>query len=200
MIPAECFLASFLRIVFRLYRYGANAPVQTTSTITTSKAEEFDEKVLASWEYAALPSAGCGTSLTLIPVSLVNFFTRFTSRVCDLPTGPSPRNVMLRPPYFFLIAFAFGTFGGLMPCAVTSATAVAAGPAVPALPAAAMDSEATRAKAPIEPAKASNERRFTVLTPFLMVGGQCPHCPSCGIEEDRPPPAETRLRRSRRTR
>ncbi len=50
MIPFDCCAASFLRIVFKLYKYGANAPVQTTSSITTSKAEEFAENVRASWE------------------------------------------------------------------------------------------------------------------------------------------------------
>ena len=50
MIPAECCLACFPRILLKLYMYGANAPVQTTSNITTSKAEEFAENVRASWE------------------------------------------------------------------------------------------------------------------------------------------------------
>ena len=70
---------------------------------------------------------------------------------------------MLRPPYFALIAFAFGTFGGLTACADSSADAVAA---VPALPAPAMVSEATRAKAPMDPTPASNARRFTFSRPF----------------------------------
>src|SRR5262245_43542914 len=163
--------------------------------MTTSKADEFDENVRASWEYEALESAGCGTSLTLMPVSFENFATRFTSRVCDLPTGPSPRNVMLRPPNFFLIAAAFGTAGGLMFCAVAVTAAGLAVPAVPAV-AAAMLSEATRAMAPMSPAP-SNARRFTDLTPFLRIGGQVPHGPTCGWRFDRPPPVETRLRSRR---
>ena len=98
-----------------------------------------------------------------MPVSFENFATSSSSRVCDLPTGPSPRNVMLRPPYFALIAFAFGTFGGLMACTNSSADAVTA---VPALPAAVMASEATSAKAPMDPTPASNARRFTFSRPF----------------------------------
>ena len=117
-----------------MYKYGANAPGQMASIITTSKAEEFAENVRASCEYAASEATGWGTSLTLMPVSLENFATSSWSRVCDLPTGPSPRNVMLRPPYFALIAFAFGTFGGLMVATSDSAAvAVAAVLAVPAL-------------------------------------------------------------------
>ena len=70
---------------------------------------------------------------------------------------------MLRPPYFALIAAAFGTRGGLIVATSDSAVAaVVAVLAVPALPAAAMASDATRAKAPMDPATASNVRRFTV--------------------------------------
>src|SRR5262245_1234199 len=147
--------------------------------MSRSKADEFEENVRANCEYEALESAGCGTSFTLMPVSFENFATRFTSRVWDLPTGPSPRNVMLRPPNFFLIAAAFGTAGGLTFCAVTATAVGLAVPAVPALPAAAMLSEATRATAPMIPAP-SNARRFTDLTPFLKNGGQVPHGPACG--------------------
>ena len=40
-----------------------------------------EENVLASCEYDADESAGCGTSFTRMPVSRENFRTRFTSRV-----------------------------------------------------------------------------------------------------------------------
>jgi hypothetical protein len=49
--------------------------------MTTSKADDLEENVLASCEYDADESAGCGTSFTRMPVSRENFRTRFTSRV-----------------------------------------------------------------------------------------------------------------------
>src|SRR5256885_13419326 len=95
---------------FRLTRYGANAPGQTTSIIATSIDADFCENARTSCEYAWSEAAGCGTTLTLTPVSLVNRFASARSRTCPLPTE-SPTNVIFWPWYFFLIAAAFGTFG-----------------------------------------------------------------------------------------
>src|SRR5512134_3647565 len=114
-MPAACVFASPPSAGFRSTRYCANAPGQTTSSITTSNADDFDENVRASCEYDADESTGCGTSFTLTPVSFWNCATSILSRVWLLPTGPSPRNVTVVPPYFALMAPAFGTFGGLMP-------------------------------------------------------------------------------------
>jgi hypothetical protein len=45
-----------------------------------------------------------------MPVSFVNRFASAVSRTWPLPTE-SPTNVIFWPPYFLLIAAAFGTFG-----------------------------------------------------------------------------------------
>ena len=60
--------------------YGAKAPGQTTSIIATSIEDDFDENARASWEYAASDAAGCGVTLTLIPVSFVKRFASARSR------------------------------------------------------------------------------------------------------------------------
>ena len=75
MMPAECARASRARTDLRSTRYCANAPGQVTSSIITSKADDLAENVRASCEYDADESAGCGTSLTLMPVSLENLAT-----------------------------------------------------------------------------------------------------------------------------
>src|SRR5436189_3732066 len=98
---------------FRSTRYGANAAGQVTSIIATSIEDECVENALASCEYDWSDAAGCGVTLTLIPVSLLNRLASAVSRLFPSPTE-SPMKVMLCPPYFALIAFAFGTFGGLI--------------------------------------------------------------------------------------
>ena len=78
------------------------------------------------------------------------------SRVCPPPTE-SPMNVIDWPPYFALIAAAFGTGGA--PIAVAEAGRV--------VPADAMLSETTRASSATDPAPKINGRRFMSLTSFL---------------------------------
>ena len=158
MMPCAWSLACLASAGFRLTRYGANAPGQTTSSIITSKAEDFDEKVRASCAYAALESTGCGTSLTLMPVFLENWATSNWSRVWLLPTGPSPRNVIDCPPYFALMALAFGTGGGLTAVAADGAAGTATGPALPAV---ATLNDVIRANAPVSPTTTSTARCFT---------------------------------------
>ena len=65
---------------FRLTRYGAKAPGQTTSIIATSIDDDFDENARASCEYAWSDAAGCGSTVTLIPVSCVNRLASLVSR------------------------------------------------------------------------------------------------------------------------
>src|SRR5712691_7863681 len=83
-------LASF---GFRLTRYGANAPGHTTSIIATSIDDDFDENARASCAYDWSEAAGCGTTLTLMPVSWVNRLARLVSRTCPFPTE-SPTKVI----------------------------------------------------------------------------------------------------------
>jgi hypothetical protein len=52
-----------------------------------------------------------------MPVSLVNRLASIRSRLCELPTE-SPTKVIFWPPYFALIAFAFGTFGAAIAVAL----------------------------------------------------------------------------------
>ena len=109
-MPAACSFDCLPSFGFRSTRYGAKAPGQTTSIIATSIEDDFDENARASCEYAASDAAGCGVTLTLIPVSFVKRFASARSRTWPLPTE-SPTNVIFWPPYFFRIAAAFGTFG-----------------------------------------------------------------------------------------
>src|ERR1043166_7357669 len=97
---------------FRLTRYGANARGQLTSSIATSIEDDFDENARASCEYDWSDAAGCGTTLTLMPVSFENRLASAVSRTLPAPTE-SPTNVIFCPWYFLLIAAAFGTFGAL---------------------------------------------------------------------------------------
>ena len=85
-------------------------PGQTTSIIATSIEDDFDENARASCAYDWSDAAGCGTTLTLIPVFFVNCLASAVSRTLPFPTE-SPTNVIVCPPYFFLIAAALGTFG-----------------------------------------------------------------------------------------
>src|SRR5262245_11455956 len=107
---ARCSLDCFPSFGFKLTRYGANAPGQTTSIIATSIDDDFDENARASCAYDWSDAAGCGTTVTLIPVSFVNRLASVVSRTWLSPTE-SPTNVIFWPPYFCLIAAAFGTFG-----------------------------------------------------------------------------------------
>ena len=159
-IPAACSFDCLPSFGFRLTRYGANAPGQTTSIIATSIEDDFDENARASCEYDWSEAAGCGFTVTLIPVSFVNRFASATSRTCPLPTE-SPTNVIFCPPYFFLIAAAFGTFGA----ATAAAWCVRAGLS---LLAAATLSEVTSATAPTTPASTSSLRCFTLPRPFWL--------------------------------
>ena len=78
--------------------------------MATSNDDDFDENTRASCEYDASDAVGCGTTFTLIPVSFVNRFASARSRLW-LPPTESPMNVIDWPPYSFLRAAAFGTFG-----------------------------------------------------------------------------------------
>ena len=79
-IPCACSLACLPSFGFRSTRYGAKAPGQTTSIIATSIDDDFDENARTSCEYDASDAAGCGTTFTLMPVSLVNRFASARSR------------------------------------------------------------------------------------------------------------------------
>src|SRR5215831_7632751 len=147
---ARCNFACFPSFGFRLTRYGANAPGQTTSIIATSIDDDFDENARASCAYDWSDADGCGTTLTLIPVFLVNCLASAMSRTWPFPTE-SPTNVIFCPPYFLLIAAALGTFG-----AGTAAVAWArADDVVPAPPAVTMLSAAVSATAAISPSTRS---------------------------------------------
>src|SRR5919201_2964122 len=160
-IPAACFFACLPSAGFRFTRYGANAPGHTTSSIITSIDDECDEKFRASCEYAASDADGCGTSLTLMPVSLWNRATSSRSRLWLDPTALSPMNVICWPLYFFLSAAAPATFGGL-----TAAAAERFAGLLPAPPAVATLSETIRANAPASPASTSTPRCLTCSPPF----------------------------------
>src|SRR6266566_5610671 len=125
--------------------------------MTTSNADEWAEKFLASCEYEASEAAGCGTTLTWIPVSVWNRFASARSRLWLPPTALSPTNVIFCPWYFALIFFAFATGGALIAFA-------AVGRCVARFPAAATLSEATRATTPVSPTKTSTTRCFTIPT------------------------------------
>src|SRR5512133_214118 len=95
-----------------------------------------------------------------MPVSWLNFLASAVSRLFPSPTE-SPTNVIFCPPYFFLIAAAFGTFGA----AIAAAWCVRAGLL---LLAAATLREATSAIAPTTPARTSSLRCFTLPRPFQL--------------------------------
>ena len=141
----------------RLTRYGAKAPGQTTSIIATSIEDDFCEKALTSCEYDWSEAAGCGTTFTLMPVSFVKRFASARSRLWPSPTE-SPTNVIFCPPYFFLIAFAFGTFGAAMAAALWARDGLL-------LLAAATLRDAISAIAPTSPARRSS-RCFIPPTSF----------------------------------
>src|SRR5947207_1211246 len=143
MIPAAWSFACAPSFDFRSTRNGANAPGHTTSIIATSIDDECVENARTSCEYDASDAAGCGTTLTLIPVSFENRDASARSRVCPPPTE-SPTKVIDWPPYFALIAAAFGTVG-----AVTAAACLAFVPA-PAAP-----SERSKAAPATNPATTS---------------------------------------------
>src|ERR687897_72150 len=108
MLPGACSLACFASRGLRLTRYGAKAPGQMASSIITSIDEDLDEKFRASWAYEASEAAGCGMSLTLIPVSLVNRATSCRSRLWLGPTPASPTKANDFSPYFSLFSPAVG--------------------------------------------------------------------------------------------
>src|SRR5262249_53597255 len=151
-IPAACCFACWPSFGFRSSRNGANAPGHTTSTIATSIDDECVENALASCEYDASEAAGCGTTLTLMPVSFVNRPARAKSRWWPPPTE-SPTKVIDWPPYFALIAAAFGTGGAAM-AVVRAARLVLAD---------AMLSETTSARRLTRPAQKTRERGLTLL-------------------------------------
>src|SRR5215218_5936503 len=95
-----------------------------------------------------------------MPVSRLNRATRSRSRLWLDPTAASPTKVIFWPPYFFLIAAAFATFGGAT--AVAFCTRVG----LRLLLAAAMLREATSAITPTIPARTSSLRCFTLPRPF----------------------------------
>ena len=95
--------------------------------------------------------------MTLMPVSFVNRVASAMSRVCPPPTE-SPMNVIDWPPYFALIAAAFGTLGAAM---------VALADVARVVPAEAMLRETTRARTTTDPVPKMNRRRFKCITSFL---------------------------------
>ena len=92
-MPAACSFACLPSFGFRLTRYGANAPGHTTSIMATSIEDDFDENARASCEYDWSDAAGCGTTLTLMPVSCVKRLASLASRTWPLPTE-SPTKVI----------------------------------------------------------------------------------------------------------
>src|SRR5262245_6738904 len=141
----------------RLTGYRAQAPGETTSIMATSSEDDSCEKALTSCEYDWSEAAGCGTTFTLMPVSLVKRLASFESRMWPSPTE-SPTNVICWPPYFLRIAFAFGTFG------VVLAVALCAGDGLLLLAAATLR-DAISAIAPTTPARRSS-RCFIPPTSF----------------------------------
>src|SRR5581483_1008525 len=134
--------------------------------MATSIEDDFDEKARASCEYEASEAAGWGTTFTLMPVSRVKRAASMRSRLCELPTE-SPTKVIVWPPYFALIAAAFGTGGGLT--AIAPVARVVAPEATP--------SDTSRDSRPTSPATRTRRRRFIGLTSFLS--------PPCSSPADR---------------
>src|SRR5262245_65675912 len=156
---ARCSFDCFPSFGFRLTRYGANAPGQTTSIIATSIEEDFDENARASCAYDWSEADGCGTTLTLMPVSFVNRLASAVSRTWPFPTE-SPTNVIVCPPYFLLIAAALCTFGAGIAAALWACAGLL-------LLAVATLRKATSASTPTPPARPSSLRCFTAPTSFL---------------------------------
>src|SRR5262245_10863389 len=161
---ARCSFDCFPSFGFRLTRYGANAPGQTTSIIATSIDDDFDENARASCAYDWSDADGCGTTFTLIPVSFVNRLASAVSRTWPLPTE-SPTNVIVCPPYFLLIAAALGTFGAGIDAAALCACAGLLLLAVATL------RKAMSASTLTPPPRPSSLRCFTVPRPFLDPSG-----------------------------
>src|SRR3954447_16634453 len=109
---ARCCFECLPSFGLRLTRYGAKAPGHTTSIIATSIEDDFCENALTSCAYDWSQAARCGTTLTLMPVSLENRLASARSGLWPSPPE-SPTKVIFWAPYFFLIAAAFGTFGAL---------------------------------------------------------------------------------------
>src|SRR5581483_7284677 len=124
--------------------------------MATSIEDDFDEKARASCEYEASDAAGWGTTFTLMPVSRVKRAASMRSRLCELPTE-SPTKVIVCPPYFALIAAAFGTGGGF----------TADEPAARVVAPEATLSDTSRDSRPTSPATRTRRRRFIGLTSFL---------------------------------
>src|SRR5207237_4995673 len=135
----------------------------------TSIDDECDEKFRASCEYAASDAAGCGTSFTLMPVSLWNRATSSRSRLWLEPTALSPMNVICWPLYFFFNAAAPATLCGLTAAATERFAGLLLAP-----PAAATLSETIRANAPASPANTSTPRCLTCSPPF-RTANRCGH-------------------------
>src|SRR6185369_2622533 len=76
-----CFFARLPSFGFKLTRYGANALGQSTSIIATSIEDDFDENARASCAYDWSEADGCGTTLTLMPVSREKRLASFVSRM-----------------------------------------------------------------------------------------------------------------------
>jgi hypothetical protein len=89
-----------------------------------------------------------------MPVAAENLFASAMSRVWLDPTALSPMKVIVCPPYFFLIAGAFGTAGGTIAAAEVSF----AGLLVPAV---AMLSDTSNASRATAPASGTSARDFT---------------------------------------
>src|SRR5262245_45024363 len=156
---ARCSFDCFPSFGFRLTRYGANAPGQTTSIIATSIDDDFDENARASCAYDWSDADGCGTTFTLTPVSLVNRFASVVSRTLPFPTE-SPTNVIVCPPYFLLIAAALGTLGAAIAAAFWACAGLL-------LLAVATLRKAMSASTPKPPARPSSLGCFTCPTSFL---------------------------------
>src|SRR5215212_3105180 len=163
MIPWACPFAALPSFDFRSTRYGANAPGQTTSSMATSIEDDFEPNARASCEYDASEADGCGTRLTLMPVSFLKRATSLRSRLWLAPTAASPTKVIFWPWYFALSAARFGTLGGTI-AADLAGEACVAGRDVPA---AATLSDAINVTAPTNPATTSSARCFTFTHPFL---------------------------------
>jgi hypothetical protein len=89
-----------------------------------------------------------------MPVAAENLWASLMSRVWLDPTALSPMKVIVCPPYFFLIAGAFGTAGGTIAAAAVRVVRFV-------VPAVAMLSERSRASKATAPAIGTSTRGFT---------------------------------------
>ena len=177
-----CCLASFARTRFRLYRYGAKAPVQTTSSIITSKAEEFAENVRASWEYEALGVHRVRHELDLDPSVLREL--RHEQLVAGVRLANRPVAEERNAPAAVLLLDRFRV-RHLRRLDVLRD---------PRRPRCLRCLRYPRFPLPRWPARRRGPRRRSIRRrqamrdvspfsrPFLKIGGQCPHGPTCGIE------------------